>query len=63
MDKKVYIIPVMNSRHLILGGAIAQIPTYGDTGGSVGGDGALTKERREEEFAASAEGWDEKGLW
>jgi len=62
MDKKVYIIPVMNSRHLILGGAIAQIPTYGDTGGSVGGDATLTKERNEEGVADS-EGWNEKGLW
>ena len=61
MNKKAYIIPQMNSRHMVLAGAIADgFPIYSE-GGSV--EGELTKERREEEFSASEEGWDEKGLW
>lgn len=61
MNKKAYIIPQTNFRHMVLTGALAQnFPIYTD-GGSV--EGELTKERREEEFAASEEGWDEKGLW
>lgn len=59
MDKKTYIIPRMNSRHLILGGAIAQIPVYDNP---VSGGGGLTKERNEEDMVGS-EGWTEKGLW
>ena len=61
MDKKAYIIPRMNSRHMILGGAIAQVPAYGDTGASTDGSNTLTKERNED--VAEAEGWNENGLW
>ncbi len=60
MDKKVYIIPEMNSRHMVLAGAIADgFPIYSD-GGSV--EGELTKERKEDNMSES-EGWNEKGLW
>ena len=60
MNKKAYIIPEMNSRHMVLAGAIADgFPIYSD-GGSV--EGELTKERKEDDMAES-EGWTEKGLW
>ena len=45
MNKKTYIIPTIHSEHLILGGAIADIPTYGDTGSQIDGSQGLTKER------------------
>ena len=60
MNKKAYIIPEMNSRHMVLAGAIADgFPIYSD-GGSV--EGELTKERKEDNMSES-EGWNEKGLW
>ena len=60
MNKKAYIIPEMNSRHMVLAGAIADgFPIYSD-GGSV--EGELTKERKEDNMSES-EGWTEKGLW
>ena len=60
MNKKAYIIPQTNFRHMVLAGALAQnFPIYSD-GGSV--EGELTKERKEDDMADS-EGWNEKGLW
>ena len=60
MNKKAYIIPQTNFRHMVLAGALAQtFPIYSD-GGSV--EGELTKERKEDDMAES-EGWNEKGLW
>ena len=60
MNKKAYINPQMNSRHMVLAGALAQgFPIYSD-GGSV--ENELTKERKEDDMAET-EGWSEKGLW
>ena len=44
MNKKKYIIPKTSSEHIIMAGAIAGIPVYGETG-SPTESGGLTKER------------------
>ena len=46
MNKKIYIIPQTSSEHVIMAGAIADVPVYGETG-STTNSGGLVKERDE----------------
>lgn len=62
MKKKAYIIPAIHSEYLILGGALAQIPTYGDTGSQVNGSQGLAKER-DTEYDEKEWGKIEKTIW
>ncbi len=63
MSKKIYIIPAIHSEHLILGGALAQIPSYGDSGSQVNGSQGLTKERDTYEYEERDWGEVEKTIW
>lgn len=63
MNKKTYIIPTIHSEHLILGGAIADIPTYGDSGSQMDGSQGLSKERDTHEYEEKDWGEVEKTIW
>lgn len=47
MDKKPYIIPFIICDHVIMEGALAEVPIYGETG-SPTESGGLVKERNED---------------
>ncbi len=56
MNKKKYIIPQTSSEHIIMAGAIAGVPVYGETG-SPTESGGLTKERETNNFKYEDEDW------
>ena len=62
MNKKIYIIPQTSSEHIIMAGAIAGIPVYGETG-SPTESGGLTKERDTYEYEEKDWGEVEKTIW